>query len=188
LDIAKALKGLLEQLRQGLKIRAINLSMGDMIPGALLKQRLGIPESLSLQQQLGEWRADVVERLRRFALQHPNTKISPLEDKTTEALLEGIDALSTIYRDHGVPAFVAAGNDGPEHLNVYLLAEGAQGVGALDARGQKWPQSGDNALVGHWAPGEALVAIDGQPEQVGPGTSFATPTALAGVLRASVAQ
>lgn len=187
LDIPTALRQVAQSLSQGDRFDAVNLSMGDNISAPELTERFGetLPETGKTPEQKESWRTKLMGKLRDFVArskvsQNPSARISSLENNSGENIVAGIDAISTITQTHRVPVFVAAGNSGPGMLNFYLLGKDVQGVGGLAPQeALKWRESGDNAFVNQWAPSEATASIQGESVPVGPGTSFATPQALA---------
>lgn len=163
--IANALKSVQERLQGGLKLDALNLSMGDTLP---------LPEQPASAQA-------ILNTLQQQPAQGP---LSRFENTPTAIALEGVSTLSEIASRHKVPVFVAAGNEGPQKLNVYLLAQGVQGVGAKEAQGSPWPESGNNPWVHQWENAVQESRLEtGERQSVGPGTSFATPAALCQFLR-----
>lgn len=170
LAIGEALQGVAQAVKGGLKLDALNLSMGTMRPlsdmrGDVLAGQHTV-NSTPMAQLLAE------------AEHHPTDPTSAQEQEPLSAVAGGLKALQELVKK-GIKVFIAAGNNGAENVNVFTLAPGVHSVGALTPQGTPWERSGKNSWVTGWAVGEHDVVIEGVPHHVGPGTSFSTPTALA---------
>ncbi len=69
------------------------------------------------------------------------------------------------FQKAGVPVVVAAGNFGPNYVNLFSLMPGVVSVGSLDPRGNKLLISADNKYVNWWrlgvvAPTEVINGMD----------------------------
>ncbi|MBY0403626.1 MAG: S8/S53 family peptidase [Cyanobacteria bacterium] len=203
-NIPQALQAVLKDVQKGIPIKAINLSMGDMISLSELKEKTQIslektaypisPPKLDSQdlgsqrikqepnlenKKISAQKAQIMTTLKTWITQNPHSAISTLENIPAPEWLKGLETLDSLYKTHNIPTFVAAGNQGNGFLNLYLLSQGAKGVGALNESNTPWEGSGNNPFVTHWAPGTFQIKQDNNTlSSVGPGTSFATPLAL----------
>ena len=170
LAIGDALGRVAAEVQSGLKLDALNMSMGTMRPLRDLMTGKTTPTVQPMSQLLDQ------------AADHPNDPTSEHEQEPLSAVAGGLRALQQLV-GKGVSVFIAAGNHGPDHVNVFTLAPGVHSVGALTPGGQHWSSSGNNPWVTDWATGEHDVVIEGTATHVGPGTSFSTPAALSQSLK-----
>jgi hypothetical protein len=197
------LKDLLNQLKKGVQLDAVNLSTGTVVSYNALSH---LCQMLITRQTVHDERSDLLEEIR------DNPQLSHLAT--------GLRLLSEIAKR--VPTFIGAGNRAYD-FNCLLLPKEVHGVGSQDVWGRKSIHTADHGLITTWALGEypvlpvhegdrlvgyslfgdeqvdlplsqttvvdppqppkETVTIQGKQANLLAGTSLASPTALARYLR-----
>lgn len=143
-----------DALRQGQKVDGVNFSIATANTTlADLAEVTGLPLS---PRNAHRYREAIRERL--FHLADQVKAGAPLNDKAHRfgCYAQVIRSMEALGR-WGVPVHVAAGNEGPGHLNLYSLAKNAVTVGATNAKGEKTAYTADsshNPFVTEFAQGD----------------------------------
>ncbi len=156
---ANMLKQVLPQVESGaLEVDVVNISMGPLgFPMSFghLSRMAGI-ENLTAEN-IGEKRAEVLEafreKYRELGLRDIRNSRDLSPDKVAIKRTVELAEVAEQLQAKGVEVVIAAGNDGPGHLNLYNLVPGTTNVGALDESGNPFAWSANNSLVNRWAPG-----------------------------------
>jgi hypothetical protein len=147
----------------GERFNAINFSQQTFHNFNELAQVTGLPVN---QQNIGQMKDQVRDRLFMLA-QNPGATGQPRElvEKFTRwvPVIQSMDQMAA----RGVPLYVAAGNDGPNQINLFTLAQGARVVGALDANGRFADYSANNSLINETELGNnPIVALSNRAGQI----------------------
>ncbi len=148
-NVREALKRLIQDWHARNRPDALSLSLGWQVPIARIRQDLNLPD-LS-EPTLPAYRAQLLKHFYqiRFVGLPRWVPVEWVMRPVKQYVLDCIRMLGIIAKR--VPVFVSAGNHGPESLNLLLLAQGVQGVGAVASKGLRAEYSGRNAWVNHWA-------------------------------------
>jgi hypothetical protein len=122
----------LKKIQQDGHFDAVNISIAKFM------ENLATPENFST------WRTDTLRDLQ-------NTEDSGGE--LTYSLIEQIQQLI----QQGIQVYIAGGNNGPQELNKFTLAEGSINVGASDAQGNREGYSANSPFINRWAQGTYAV-------------------------------
>ncbi|MBY0404937.1 MAG: hypothetical protein K2X66_13640 [Cyanobacteria bacterium] len=141
------------KVRKGQKLDAVNFSVATS--GTTMKelaQVTGLPLTpANAKQYENEIRAKLsglAERLDSGTLSETQYKYGYFWK-----VIQSMERLTS----QGVPIYLAAGNEGPEHINMYSLARGTKTVGAVNAKGEKTSYSSDsqfNPFITSFAQGD----------------------------------
>lgn len=170
--IGNALDALHKRVEGGERFDAVNLSMYDNIHLNELASRTGL--SLSRQNIAGQ-RGEVMRRVLDRADQNPFAQLSTWERESAGEIAKGIRAVDALANRHRTPVFVASGNN-PDAINFFSLPPNVHTVGRRDER-QADPAA-NNPFITHWEQETHTVPDGPHHKVIGPGPSFATPTAL----------
>jgi hypothetical protein len=168
----QALNKVAQQIQQGTsQIEAVNMSLSTAeTTFSELGQAIGMDLSPAAVQQANprQLKTDIRRRLDHLVNQ---SELGPLPEVQYRYAQFGkvLQAMERIT-SQGVKIYVAAGNEGPGHLNIYSLAEGARTVAAVNARGEKTAYTADtggNPFITDWVQGDynvKAVVKNGQVE------------------------
>lgn len=149
-NVKTALKQLKKDLDAGLEIDAVNMSFGTSIPIERLRQDLKLPELTA--QNIHKYRTHILKNFDRIQFRS-DLEIATLglvdRGNVKRYVKETIDLVEQIAERK--PVYLAAGNDGPNYVNLLSLAKGVITVGAVDAKDRATPYSGNNGLITKWA-------------------------------------
>ncbi len=118
---------------------AINISAGVSKPIRILAKRTGI-EDLN-RNNLNEHK----DQIRGYLLK--------TKDKDFSNIASSIKALEELT-NKDVKVYLAAGNNGPDNVNLFSFANGVTSVGACDAKGNPLENSAQNDMINRYARGE----------------------------------
>jgi hypothetical protein len=169
----RAFQQLTERLNRGERLDGVNFSCATA--GTTLTELgevIGMDLSPTVMAglrgpQLQRTHEEIRQRLFRLADQADRV---PMDDRTYRYAYYGkvLQSMEAVSR-RGVPIYVAAGNEGPNHLNLYSLAQGAISVGAVNARGERTVYTADdstNPFVTRYAQGDFNIRAIRQNGQV----------------------
>lgn len=141
--IADLVSSVADKVEQGgLRLSAVMLSQSIEVPLE------AVGRDLHLSVKPGEFRA------KRQTVNDALIKMMEQNDSPEYGQLSrAVERLAA----RGVPFIVAAGNGGPEKVNLLGFLPGAISVGGLLLDGTKSPTSGDNSLVAVWRPGQIVL-------------------------------
>lgn len=150
------------QVDQGQRVDAVNFSQQTFNSIRELAQVTGLPLN---NDNLAQFKPQIKATLRQYA---QNPAAAPAGAERFTQWLSTIDAMEGLA-SRGVPVYVAAGNDGPDQINMFALADGAVVVGARDANGNRTSYTADNSLVTRAAVGDNAITplVNGQGAFVG---------------------
>ncbi len=163
-DIRAALLALERDLEQGQNIDSANLSFGESVPIAGLKQDFRLPDLSA--DNLDQYRDLMVRDFHKVKINRSRelASLGLIGPRNRAYIKDCVDTIERIAaRD--IPVFVAAGNAGPKKVNLLSFAKGATAVGAIGMQGfesdfktntgqstaGKAKYSANNALVTQWA-------------------------------------
>ena len=154
-----ALANLLNDINHGVEVGAVNMSLGVEVHIDKIALELGL---LKLKpKNVHEYRKTIKDSINQ--IDFSKSKYSGTREMDSllngELAKEVIDTIRLIEEitKKGIPVFIAAGNEGPNSLNLLTLADGVTSVGALNKDGSKvrvndtysWG-SADNSIVSQW--------------------------------------
>ncbi len=152
-DVLGALAAICGRLFLGRPLDAAGMSLSLSVPFERLRTDLGLPDLNP--DNVHAYRQEIWDRLHRLRFdllpdsQIPRHYLAQGHRRFVFRLRWGLLLLDAIARR--VPVFVAAGNDGRQALNLFLLPKAVIGVGALDRQGHPAAYSGNNSLIRQWA-------------------------------------
>lgn len=124
-----------------LRISAVNLSQVTEVSLEGLNRDLAV-DPPATPAEIGARRAELARAVRR------------LMDEAGSPAFGKLGEVFARLRARGVPVLFAAGNAGPEKINLLGMLPGAISVGSLRPDGSKAGTSADSSLVGLWRRGE----------------------------------
>lgn len=148
-----SLNKLNQSINQGEKIDAVNISATIGVRIDDLAKVTGLPLTRDNLKAYNNEVRNWFKETKIHDLQWPDKNLRSVENITQK----------------GVPVFIAAGNDGPDYVNLYSFAKGVTIVGALKEDDKtKTPYSGDNSLVSGWARGDyPITQVKNQDGKIG---------------------
>lgn len=153
------LNKLSKDIAKGEKISAVNLSLSKDIDIDFLRNCSNISitrENLSDKRaELRNWFKNPKLSLQAKTLinyKSKNNKSSENIEEEFRKINNVLESIESITRK-GVPVYTAAGNKGPEFINIFNIANGVIPVGANNTRGEILGLSGNNSLVNRYEQG-----------------------------------
>ena len=152
-NIESAFNEVKNQVKNGKKINAVNMSLGINYSYDDLAFFTGIPVT---QENFHLYKKDIrnffnnpdipkkVEELSNSNRQAKEEldKFKLIAEKVTK-VLKSIEETTK----QGIPVYIPAGDNGPDYINLFTLANDCISVGSYNAEGKKSPFSADNKLV-----------------------------------------
>lgn len=129
---------MLEDIKQGKKYDAVNLSLGFSVSYEALSMETGLEIT---PEDVGYMTEYIKEALYKIPDDEFSIRAVPMKE-TIEAIKK-MDELSK----KGVKFYIAAGNSENRRFELFTLAENAIVVGALDKKGRKASYTADNSMI-----------------------------------------
>ncbi len=166
----QALNKVARQIQEGTPVEAVNMSLSTAeTTFSELGQAIGMDLSPAAVQQANprQLKTDIRRRLDHLVNQSDLGPLPELQYRYAQfgKVLQAMERIT----DQGVAIYVAAGNEGPGHLNIYSLAEGARTVAAVNAKGEKTDYTADtsgNPFITDWVQGDYNVKAVVQNGQI----------------------
>ena len=138
-------RSMLNDIREGKKFDAINLSLGFSIPYPVISREFGkqiTPENIRYY----------AKDIKQYLKTNPDKEFSVIASYPKSILASVLDKLDTLS-SKGVKIYHAGGNSSDSHVCFLSLVDDVFNVGALDKRGRQAIYSNKSSLVNRWENG-----------------------------------
>lgn len=147
--LVNSFNSIAQRVDRGERVDAVNFSAQTFNKIADLANVTGLQLT---RENLAQNRDEIKNRL-NVLTQNPGAfGGDPAKVKDFTDFVPVIQALDGLTQ-RGVPVYIAAGNDGPDQVNLFALASGANIIGAADGNGNKAAFSADNSLITRFTTG-----------------------------------